>query len=187
MKKLFAILSVFLITGCINNYQLLKSGDTKLWGSYTVSTPENINQMKLDGLVSWSQYGPLLEQIRFIKPLSEGEKIPLIYPADNESKVPFYRSSMTPEEVVELYRSSVALGGSLVTAVSELDPIKLGSEQGYKFEVNMSSAQGKDYRAKVFFTTKDDKLYLIEFGAHATHYYESRQAFLQNVITSIKF
>ncbi|WP_025899278.1 hypothetical protein [Sneathiella glossodoripedis] len=187
MKKILILVSLMIIAGCVPSYELLKSGDTKMWNAYTVSTPENINEMKLDGLVSWTKYGPLLEQIRFLKPIGEGDKIPFIYSSENESKVPTYRSGMTPEEVVELYRSSNTLGGTIVTAISELEPVNLGGGQGYTFVASLSSPKGKDYKSKVYFTEHEQKLYMIEFGAHATHYFEHRQDFVQDVVTSIKF
>lgn len=187
MKKLFALMSVVLVTGCIQSYQLLKSGDTKMWNSYTVATSENINELKTNNFVSWSQYGPLLEQIRFFKPIADGDKIPFTYKNENAAKVPSFRTGMTPEEVVEIYRSSVTLGGSILTAVSDLEPVTVGNAQGYAFEAKLSSPKGKDFKGKVIFSERAGKLYLIELGAHATHYYDSRLGFFDGVITSIKF
>ncbi len=186
--RIFVVMGMALmLAGCIPSYTLLKSGDTQMWNAYTVSTQENINEMKLDGMVSWTQYGPLLEHIRFLKPLQDGEKLPFENLKDKGNKIPVYRVGMTPEEVVELYRSSASNVGSVVTAVSELEPINLGGSAGYKFEINISSVKGKDFKAKVFFTERENKLYVIEFGARATHYYDHRQQFVQNVINSVKF
>ncbi|WP_169569902.1 hypothetical protein [Sneathiella limimaris] len=187
MRKLLVLFSLLLVTACIPSYKLLKTGNRVMWDSYTVATAENINEMQSEKAISWTQYGPILENIQFIKPLKEGDKIPGDYKDDVASKVPAYRTGMTPEEVVELYRSSVSLNGKVVTEISELTPRDIGGLAGYSFEAFVSTPKGKDLRVKIYFVEKDSKLYLIEFGARAVHYYQARLQTAEQVVNSLTF
>lgn len=187
MKKLVVLISALVLSACVGNYELLKTGDKKMWGSYTVASSEDINELKTDELISWTQYGPLLEQIRFFKPVADGKLLPYTMTDDQKKKSPKYRSGMTPEEFVEVYRSTNMVAGTVITNISELQIMNAGGVDGYSFEVNASSRQGKDYKALVYFTEQNGKLYMIEYGAHATHYYSARKPFAKDVLASLKF
>ena len=187
MKKILVFALVLLITGCLQSAKLLKVGDSKMWDSYTVTTTEDINETKSNYSVAWTQYGPILELVNFWKPVTDGKTLPFIFPGDNQEKAPKFKTGMLPDEVVEIYRSSITLTGNVVTKVTSLEPVNYGSKQGYRFDLNSSNSKGVDFRSRTVFTLDDGKLYLVTLTANATHYFELRTHFFDNAVASIQF
>lgn len=187
MKKILVLALVLLTTGCLQSAKLLKVGDSKMWDSYTVATSEDINETKSGNLVSWTQYGPILELVQFWKPVEDGKKLPFTFTSASEGKAPVFKSAMSPDEVVEIYRSSIVLVGHAVTKVTPLEPVNYGSKQGYRFDLHSSDANGVDYRSRSVFTLDSGKLYLITLTANATHYFEKRTPFFDSAVASIQF
>jgi len=186
MKKILVLAVALLMTGC-QTTKLLKVGDSKMWDSYTVATSEDINVMKMGSYVTWTQYGRILVLVQFWRPVEDGRSLPFIYPFGKDEKAPKFKSSMSPDEVVEIYRSGITLTGKVVTKVSELAPVNFGTKQGYRFDLNSSSPKGVDFRSQIVFTLEGGKLYMVDFTANATHYFELRSPFFETAVASIQF
>jgi hypothetical protein len=187
MKKIAGLVLLMLVAGCVPSFQLLKSGDTKMWKSYSVAVSEDINELKSEEMVVWTQYGPILEAIRFRKPVDNNGVISFPYSPGQQDNAAKFRSNMSAEEIVELYRSGLTITGLIVTETSDLTPVKFGTKQGYQFDINVSTSDGADYKARVLFTVDNDKLYIIDLTAQALHYFDYRAPFFQQTTASLQF
>tara|TARA_R110000772_G_scaffold220969_2_gene331382 strand:- start:25 stop:600 length:576 start_codon:yes stop_codon:yes gene_type:complete len=186
MRLLIILLSTFLIASCAPMFQLKQTGQSSMWNSYSVATSENINELKNDKSVMWTQDGPILERVEFWVPVSDGEKLPLIFSSGNETRAGTFRSDMTPEEVVELVRNGFFLTTLTPTFIGNLQPASFGEAQGYLIDVNLSAKDGSDFQGNLLFATVDGKLMTVLFIAQETHYYETRRPYFDKVVNSIK-
>jgi len=187
MRKFVALAIMLALAGCAQSFQLQKAGRSSMWKSYSVATSEDINELVSEQAVAWSQYGPILEIVNFWKPVKEGAVLPFTYRAGNAAKAPKYRSGMSPEEIIEIYRTSVGLTGRVITATSRLQPIQIGAQQGYQFDMESSSPDGMDFKSRILFAVVVDELYLIDLTANATHYFTSRLPAFDMMVSTIEF
>jgi hypothetical protein len=186
--RLLIILACAIIVSACNTYQVPKAGSAKLWSSYQVTVPENINQLKQDHVVLWTQDGPLLDNIEFLKPISDGSKLKLNFqPANNSEKAGEFRADMTPEEIIEFLDDSLSLTSLPSHELTNLRPANFGSKTAYMVDWASSTPEGANYQGNILFTVDDNKLWLVLFKAFKTHYFENRKPVFDSVVKSIQF
>ncbi len=186
MRFFIIMMSALLVASCAPTFQLKQTGQSSMWNSYSVATSEDINELKNDKAVMWTQDGPILERVEFWAPVSDGEKLPLIFNPGNEERAGTFRSDMTPEEVVELVRNGFSLTASTPTFIGNLQPMSFGGAPGYLIDVNLSAKDGSDFMGNLLFATVGGKLMTVFFVARETHYYETRRPYFDGVVNSIK-
>ncbi|MFC4273000.1 hypothetical protein GQF03_07400 [Sneathiella chungangensis] len=186
MRLLIILLLTLTIASCAPTFQLKKAGQGTMWDSYSVATSEDINELKAERSVMWTQDGPILERVEFWAPVANDNKLPLIYAPGNDERAGKFRSDMTPEEIVELVRNGFSLTVSTPTFIGNLQPVPFGDLQGYMIDVNLSTKDGADFKGKLLFATMEGKLMVIFFAARETHYYEARLPYFNNIVHSIK-
>lgn len=188
MKFIQMLAIALLLSACIPSFKLLKTGDAKMWDSYTVSTPEDINELRSDKAVLWTQDGNILESIEFWKPVVSGDKLPVaFFPVSNKDKAGSFRADMTPEEIVEVISDSLSLTQFSLSNISNLRPAQFGTKSGYLTDVRLALTDGSNFRGHVLFTVFDDKLWIIYYMTRRTHYYDARKPVFDSVIRSIQF
>ena len=187
MKKIFTLMAILMIASCMPSFQLKKMGNTKIWDSYTVAVEEDINELKTEKSILWTQNGPILEMIEFWKPLSSGDTLPINFSPKNGKKAPTYRADMTPEEIAELIRASFSLSPLVLTSMGDLKPQKFGSKPGYRVNLNLSSQKGDDFRSEILFSSIENRLYAIYLSGRSTHYFQARKPVFDRIIASIQF
>jgi|TARA_R110002072_G_scaffold93707_2_gene207638 hypothetical protein len=186
MRVFIILLFSLVVASCVPTFQLKKTDQaTTMWNSYSVTTSENINELKSENSVFWTQDGPILERIEFWEPVSDGETLPLAYMSGNEAQADRFRADMTPEEVVELLRNGFSLMPLTPTFFGNLQPMPFGDKPGYLMDVDLSAKDGSDFKGNILFTTHQDRLMVIYFTARETHYYETRRPYFDAVVQSI--
>jgi len=187
MKKLFVLALLFIVAGCINTAQLKKAGNVKPWNSYSVALSEDINEYRQSETIIWTRYSVGLERVDFMKPVKDGGKIPFAIAPQKSEPAPKYRKDMTPEEIAEFVRDSIAYANSIPQEWTDLRPASFGTKQGYAFNMEFSNAEGDDYKAEFLFTTEMGHLDMIVFHGRRLHYYDHRKPFFDGIVSSLQY
>ena len=105
------VLCVF-ITGCAH-YSLVLPERRSIGELYSVETRTSWNRAEEGGIEAWTVDGPILQCLRFVT-LKDGDA--LFPSAKEDTKLPRFRSHMTPSEVLEFFTASLmSTGGGIDT------------------------------------------------------------------------
>jgi len=117
----------------------------------------------------WTQDGITLDALAFFVGVTQGETLGR---AISGKKLPQFRSTMTPGEIVELYEQIVMQDGSAY-ALKRVAPGRFGDQPGFRFEHTITRKsdnvllKGVGQAAVV-----KGKLYLVAFTAPSIYYYD---------------
>jgi hypothetical protein len=117
----------------------------------------------------WTQDGITLDALAFFVGVTQGETLGR---AISGKKLPQFRSTMTPGEIVELYEQMVTQDGSAF-ALKRVAPGRFGDQPGFRFEHTITRKsdnvllKGVGQAAVV-----KGKLYLVAFTAPSIYYYD---------------
>jgi len=117
----------------------------------------------------WTQDGITLDALAFFVGVTQGETLGR---AISGKKLPQFRSTMTPGEIVELYEQMVTQDGSAF-ALKRVAPGRFGDQPGFRFEHTITRKsdnvllKGVGQGAVV-----KGKLYLVAFTAPSIYYYD---------------
>ena len=117
----------------------------------------------------WTQDGFALDALAFFVGVAQGETLGR---AIAGKKLPQFRSTMTPGEIVELYEQMVTQDGSAF-ALKRVAPGRFGDQPGFRFEHTITRKsdnvllKGVGQGAVV-----KGKLYLVAFTAPSIYYYD---------------
>ena len=129
----------------------------------------------------WTQEGITLDALAFFVGVAQGETLGR---AIGRKKLPDFRGTMTPGEIVELYEQMVTQDGSAF-ALQRVAPGRFGGQPGFRFEhtiIRKSDSvllKGVAHGAVV-----KDKLYLVAFTAPAIHYYDRYAPQVESMLAS---
>lgn len=118
----------------------------------------------------WTREGFTLDQLAFYAGIGEGETVGWALP-QSRKKLPPFRASMTPHEIVELYETLVTQDGSAFKA-GRLEPTAFAGGDGFRFEFELRrkgdslALHGTGYGAIL-----GKRLYLMTFTAPRTYFY----------------
>jgi len=119
----------------------------------------------------WTQDGITLDALAFFVGVAQGETLGSALPGTSK-KLPAFRSTMTPGDVVELYEQMVTQDGSAF-ALKRVAPGRFGDQPGFRFEHTITRKsdnvllKGVGQGAVV-----KGKLYLVAFTAPSIYYYD---------------
>ena len=117
----------------------------------------------------WTQDGITLDALAFFVGVTQGETLGR---AISGKKLPQFRSTMTPGEIVELYEQMATQDGSAF-ALMRVAPGRFGDQPGFRFEHTITRKsdnvllKGVGQGAVV-----KGKLYLVAFTAPSIYYYD---------------
>lgn len=181
MRRLLPLLcaGVLLLSGCVPMYTLVKPEPVKVCQGAMRVTPNvawnRAPRWSLDILQeeSWTQNGPILDSIEFIGALPDGQAIAKQRPKDDR-KVPVFRSTMTPEDLVSMVESyyRIKVGATVFEAVS-VKPAKFVGTTGIEFNYNYVGADEVKRRGRSLVAIVDKKLYLMSLDGAALHYFDA--------------
>jgi hypothetical protein len=208
MKRYFWLcVAVLSITACAH-YTLVQPQRRTVGDLYTVE-PQRAWNRSLEGKVEvWTVDGPLLEAVRFISGLEDGQT--LIDVGGKDPKMPRFRAHMTATEVLEFFVGSVrSIAGDTDTAmiargwvpsagvraaninastleVTNLRPARFGELSGFRFNIDFLSREGLERAGMVIGTIHEEKLYLIVYTAAREYYFPRYKADVEQMFASIR-
>ena len=209
MKRyLWLCLAVLSVTGCATHYTLVEPERRLMGNLYTIEPQRSWNR-SLEGKVEvWTVDGPLLEAVRFINGLEDGQT--LLEEGGKDPKMPRFRAHMTATEVQEFFVGSVkSIAGDTDTAMiargwvpsagvraaninastlqaANLRPAKFGRLSGFRFDISFLSREGLERAGMVIGVIHKDKLYLIVYTAAREYYFPRYKGDVEQIFASIR-
>lgn len=208
MKRIIFTLSLFfLVTGCAAYYTLVNPERHSIGSLYTVETQIAWSKATEGHIESWTVDGPILQAVRFVNGLNDGD--PLLKIKSKYAQVsPRFRAHMTPSDVLEFFVASVKfIGGghelyyiAIGRAVGlrtfginadtveafNLRPTNFGTIPGFRFDLRFLSKAGLEREGMVVGAILNKQLYLIVYTGAREYYYPKYKEEVEYIVSSIK-
>lgn len=208
MKRNVLVLALALAVTSCAYYTLVKPERRAVGNLYTVETQIAWSKATEGRIESWTVDGPLLESVRFLNGLKDGDS--LLKTTTKETKLPRFRSHMTPSEVMEFFVASVkSIGGGLEAAhlaagrvssaavqrasinaatvkATNLRPTSFGTLPGFRFDLSFLSKEGLEREGMVVGTIHEGQLYLIIYTGTREYYYSKYREEVERIVSSIE-
>jgi hypothetical protein len=184
LKRLFILFLFIAVSGCVS-YSLVRAGkDIEIGRVFKVESPINWSKLKESGIEIWTIDGPQLQRLYFFKGVEDGK--PLIkMTGDKYKDMPFYKSSMTPLEVRELFEATLSRSGASRIEIQDLRPQKFASLEGFRFEFSYLTQNGLKYDGFVTGTQKGNKLLAIMYVGTALYHYGKHLEDVEKIVSSV--
>jgi hypothetical protein len=181
MKNLFQIASVSVaaiwLSGCVPSYSLVKPAPTRVAAStlevrptYAWNrAPRAPSDIKHEE--KWTQNGLVLDAIGFIGGLKDGASI-VRQDKKDAQKVPVFRSSMGPQDLVSMIESYYRIRGVSVFDTLSIKPVKFVGENAVQFDYQFIAADEVRRRGRAVMAISAGKLYVMNLNAAAVHYFD---------------
>jgi hypothetical protein len=118
----------------------------------------------------WTQDGITLDALAFFVGVADGQTLGRVIQGTGK-KLPQFRRTMTPGEIVELYEQMVTQDGSAF-ALTRVAPVRFGGHPGFRFEHTITRRSDNVLLKGVAQgAVVKDKLYLVAFTAPAIYYF----------------
>jgi hypothetical protein len=185
VRKGIILLCVLALAAC-QNYTLVKKEQTSIDGISLMpvggwNTVPDIQTF--NGVPTWTADGTYLNAILFFPKIGDGS--PLIKPRAEE-KYPNYSSSMLPNEVMEMTKSTFAkMFATTITDEGELAPYKTASGMAYQFSFNFADQDGLTRKILATAQVKDKQLYMVVYYAANMHFYDKDLPNVQQMMQSM--
>ena len=187
-RIMLTILLLSSLSGCIQ-YKLIEFKAPVTVRGISVSTPINWSQLPQAWVLSdkatyWTLDGVILNHLMFFGEVGNGDK--LFRSPNKEISMPEFRADMLPNEVQELFVSSLknVSNGKIDISSKNLRPQNFGSVQGYAFDIDYTIESGLIKRGKALAAVHNDQLYLIVYLAPDVHYFEEYSDEVDKILSS---
>lgn len=125
------------------------------------------NQSNVD---MWTVDGLALNSLIFFSDIKSGEPL-MELPNTDKKDTRSYSSTMLPDEVAELVGYYLTHTGSRELKLGPMQPVHLGSQQGFRFDATYVTDGGLKMKAMAIFAQPNGKLDLMLFYAPEEYYY----------------
>jgi hypothetical protein len=182
---LISLFSLFLLAGCVQ-YSLVPSDKMVTVGNTLQVEPQiTWSKSESNGIVTWTADGPSLDRILFFPGIDDGA--PLIKnTVKDKDEMPLFSSSMTPLEVMDLIKATLARMGCQDIQMEKIIPHPFDGLDGYKFFFSYASEGGLRYKGFSAGTVKNERLYLVIYTGTDLFYYDKYLAAAEKIVSSIK-
>ena len=209
MRFLSLCMAVVSITACATHYSLVEPQRRAAVGElYSVDPQRAWNRSKEGKVEVWTVDGPLLQAVRFINGLEDGQM--LIDVGGKDAKMPRFRAHMTATEVQEFFVGSMkSIAGDTDTALiargwvpsagvraaninastleaSNLRPARFGRLSGFRFDIDFLSREGLERKGTVIGVIHEQKLYLIVYTGAREYYFPRYRDDVERMFASIR-
>ena len=171
-----------LITACVR-YSLVESEKVAIGDVYTVDAQIAWNRISEGKTEIWTVDGPLLQELRFIKGIDDGDAL---FRGGVGKKLPPFKSKMTAIEIKELFETSLAQIGVARMRTLNLRPESFGPVAGFRFEFTYARKDGLEKQGFALGAVIDEKLHMIIYSGTRLHYYPKRKDDVERLIRSIR-
>ena len=175
-------ISALLITACVQ-YSLVKPEKIAIGDVYTVNSQIAWNKMTEGKTEIWTVDGPLLQELRFIKAIEDGDAL---FKGGAGKKLPPFKSKMTAIEIKELFETSLAQFGVARMRTLNLRPESFGKVAGFRFEFTYVLKHGLEKQGFALGAVIDEKLHMIIYTGTRLHYYPKHKDDVERLVRSIR-
>lgn len=173
-----ATLAIAGLVGCAPSYSLVKPAPTNVAASsFQVQPTRPWNRApKTPGQIGeaevWTLNGLMLDGVTFIGGLKDGSAI-LRQPQNADQRVPEFRASMLPHDLVSMLETYYRIQGVSVFDTLSLAPRTFVGENGVQFDYAFIPADEVKRRGRAVMAISNGKLYLVNLTAAAIHYFDA--------------
>ena len=177
--RMAVVLATLVLSGCI---QMVKvdPGQVTVRDTLTVTLDNARNRFEAPGLYLnvasgaheiWTADGVPLDVIAFFVGIGEGQTLGESLP-QRQKKLPPFRASMSPHEIVELYEALATQDGSAFK-LTRLAPVQFAGTQGFRFEHRLTTQRDSLQLSGVAYgTVANGRLYLLVYTAPRSYYFQ---------------
>lgn len=184
LRFLTILLSFLLIAGC-QTFQKTEAVRTDIGEIYSIEPQIAWRRADREGIEIWTIDGPMLQQIRFLKSIGDGDPI-LLSNRKVAEKKPRFSSKMSANEIMEIVVASLDNGKRGQIKATNLRPMKFGSVQGFRFDLTWVSAKGLPYSAIVAAGGIAGSLELIFYTGDSLHHFAKFEDTVEKILKSIQ-
>jgi hypothetical protein len=153
--------------GQVTIKETLRMNTTNAWNRFELQFPLSVAPGASE---VWTQDGITLDALAFFIGVAEGQTLGSVLPG-SKKKLPLFRATMTPGEIVELYEQMVTQDGSAFT-LTRVAPGRFGGQPGFRFEHTITrKSDGVLLKGMGEGAVVKGKLYLAAFTAPSIYYY----------------
>lgn len=166
--------------GQVTVKETLKLTTTSAWNRFELLFPLSVAPGASE---VWTQDGITLDALAFFVGIEQGKTLGSAIPGTNK-KLPQFRSTMTPGEIVELYEQMVTQDGSAF-ALKRVAPGRFGGQPGFRFEHTITrKSDNVLLKGVAQGAVVKDKLYLVVFTAPSIYYYDRHVVQVEPLLAS---
>lgn len=183
------IVVVLLMVGlaACNSYTLVKGGSPQDLAAGAQLVPQRSwNKVGSGKYQTWTIDGPALQAINIASGIADGEPLSEAY-FGQESKDPVFKDTMSPLEVVELYRDTLASRELAAFEYTNLGPDTVGSKQGFRFDFTYKTKSGLRMLGFAKAVIADGKLYFMAYTGSEIYHFPKHETDAIQVIDSLQF
>ena len=179
------------LAGCVPSYSLVKPAPTKVAAGTLQVQPRNAwnRAPRLPANIareeSWTQNGLILDSIGFIGGVEDGAAIVKQQKKDAQ-KVPVFRTTMGPQDLVSMIESYYRIRGVSVFQTLSIKPVKFVGEGGVQFDYEFIAADEIKRRGRAVMAISQSKLYVMNLNAAAVHYFDAALPEFEVLVASAK-
>ncbi len=177
--KVGYIFGLALLTGCASGFSEVQPGSLSVASSSLTVRPSVAwnkapkGPMDVKYEENWTQNGPLLDSIRFIGGLPEGEAITK-QKKKAEQKVPTFQADMTPPDLVSMIESYYRIARQApVFNIEDVSPVSFLDQKGIQIDAKYVGRDEVERRARLVLAIKGRELYMMALDAAALHYFDA--------------
>lgn len=190
LKPWLAAAALVALAGCAQMVKV-EPGQVTVKETLKLTTASAWNRFELQFPLSvapgasevWTQDGITLDALAFFVGIEQGKTLGSAIPGTNK-KLPQFRSTMTPGEIVELYEQMVTQDGSAF-ALKRVAPGRFGGQPGFRFEHTITrKSDNVLLKGIAQGAVVKDKLYLVVFTAPSIHYFDRHAPQVEPLLAS---
>jgi hypothetical protein len=190
LKPWLAAGALVALAGCAQIVKV-EPGQVTIKEALTLTTTSAWNRFELQFPLSvapgasevWTQDGITLDALAFFVGIEQGKTLGAAIPGAGK-KLPQFRSTMTPGEIVELYEQMVTQDGSTF-ALKRVAPGRFGGQPGFRFEHTITrKSDNVLLKGVAQGAVVKDKLYLVAFTAPAIYYFDRHAPQVEPLLAS---
>lgn len=154
--------------GLVTVKEALQLNTTNAWNWFELQFPLSVAPGASE---VWTQDGITLDALAFFVGIAQGQTLGSAIPGTNK-KLPQFRRTMTPGEIVELYEQMVTQDGSAFE-LKRVAPGRFGGQPGFRFEHTITrKSDNVLLKGMAQGAVVKDKLYLVAFTAPSIYYFD---------------
>ena len=131
----------------------------------------------------WTVDGHLLERLCFVAGLGDNESVHKTLP--NGTPEPVFRSTMTPNDVMELFEGIMSRGSPVMLQTSGLRPARFAGVPGFRFDFRFVGQSDEVERQGIAVgAIHKGKLYLVYYHGARIHFFGKNLPEVERIIAS---
>ncbi|MBM3485925.1 MAG: hypothetical protein FJX67_04740 [Alphaproteobacteria bacterium] len=171
-----------LLAAC-DRYTLTETAPVTMADAYVVDPRIAWNRRSQGRTEIWTVDGPMLQELRFVNGLEDGE---VLFGGTDAKKLPPFSPRMTAIEVVEFFALSFTRAGVTNFEHRALRPTAFAGRGGFRFEFAYSLEDGLAREGFAVGAVRDSRLYLVVYSGTQLHFFAKHKADAEAVVASIR-